>query len=214
MAFWKNQKKIGTLVLEHFKCVEESLSCFQGSLTAYIDDGDTEEADRLALRTHRAEARADDVRRKVETALLGGALLAPARRDILEVIEEVDKLANAGEAVLDYLLLQRVRIPAEVKPGLREIAEKTAEIVVEVGQALHLLFHDMPRALEHTAAIEMKEGEVDQLERATIKQLFKMDLALAEKIQVRGLVEVLVEISDRAEDLSDRIDMMIVQRRF
>ncbi len=214
MGFWKNQKKIETFVLDHFKCVEESLSCFQKSLAAYIDDGDTEEADRLALETHRAEARADDVRRKVEAALLGGALLAPARRDILEVIEEVDKLANAGEAVLDYLLLQRVEIPVEIKPALREIAKKTDEISAEVGHALHLLFQDMPKALNHTAAIEMKEGEIDRLERAVIKQLFKMDLDLAEKIQIRGLVEALVEISDRAEDLSDRVDMMIVQRRF
>jgi uncharacterized protein Yka (UPF0111/DUF47 family) len=176
MAFWKKQKKIETLVLEHLHCVDESLVFFQEAFTAYLD-GDMEKADRLALETHRAEGLADDVRRKVETALLGGALLAPSRRDILEIIEEVDKLANAGEAILDYLLLQQVGIP-------------------------------------ETKAIEMKEGEVDQLERAVIKRLFAMDLGLAEKLQVRGLVEELVEPSDRAEDLSDRVDMMIAQRRF
>jgi len=40
-----------------------------------------------------------------------------------------------------------------------------------------------------------------------------MDIDLAEKIQMRGLVEELVELSDRAEDLSDRIDIMIAERR-
>jgi len=213
MAFWKKQKKIETLVLEHLHCVDESLVFFQEAFTAYLD-GDMEKADRLALKTHRAEGLADDVRRKVETALLGGALLAPSRRDILEIIEEVDKLANAGEAILDYLLLQQVGIPEELKPMLHEIMAKTREIFDEVNQALNLFFQDMNLALEHTKAIEMKEGEVDQLERAVIERLFAMDLGLAEKLQVRGLVEELVEPSDRAEDLSDRVDMMIAQRRF
>jgi len=213
MAFWKKQKKIETLVLEHLHCVDESLVFFQEAFTAYLD-GDMEKADRLALETHRAEGLADDVRRKVETALLGGALLAPSRRDILEIIEEVDKLANAGEAILDYLLLQQVGIPEELKPMLHEIMAKTREIFDEVNQALNLFFQDMNQALEHTKAIEMKEGEVDQLERAVIERLFAMDLGLAEKLQVRGLVEELVEPSDRAEDLSDRVDMMIAQRRF
>jgi len=213
MVFWKKQKKIETLVLEHLHCVDESLVLFQEAFTAYLD-GDMEKADRLALETHRAEGLADDMRRKVETALLGGALLAPSRRDILEIIEEVDKLANAGEAILDYLLLQQVGIPEELKPMLREIMAKTREIFDEVNQALNLFFQDMNLALEHTKAIEIKEGEVDQLERAVIERLFAMDLGLAEKLQVRGLVEELVEPSDRAEDLSDRVDMMIAQRRF
>ena len=40
-----------------------------------------------------------------------------------------------------------------------------------------------------------------------------MDLDLAEKLQIRGLVDGLVEISDRAEDLSDRIDIIVGERR-
>lgn len=212
MAFWKKQRVIETLVLRHVQCVDETLSYFQEALSAYLE-GETKKASELALETHQAEGRADDVRREVEAELLGGALLAHSRREVLEVIEGVDKLANAGEAALDYLLLQRVRIPEEIKPMLREIMVKNQEIFEEVKQSLHLLFQDMSRALGHTKAIEIKEGEVDYLERSVIKQLFNMDIDLAEKIQMRGLVEELVELSDRAEDLSDRIDIMIAERK-
>jgi len=212
MAFWKKQRVIETLVLRHAQCVDETLVYYQEALSAYLE-GETKKASELALETHQAEGRADDVRREVEAELLGGALLAHSRREILEVIEGVDKLANAGEAALDYLLLQRVRIPEEIKPILREIMVKNQEIFEEVKQSLHLLFQDMSRALEHTKAIEIKEGEIDHLERSVIKQLFNMDIDLAEKIQMHGLVEELVELSDRAEDLSDRIDIMIAERR-
>ena len=210
--FWKKQKEIEGLVLKHLEKVEESLSHFQEAISAYLA-GAVDKAEELALATHTAEGRADDVRREVEAALLGGALLAPSRRDVLEVIEQVDKLANAGEETLDYLLLQRVSIPEALKPFVRDIAAKTAEIADEVDASMHLLFDNMNAALEHTKAIEIKESEVDRMEREAIKAIFKMDIDLAAKLQLYGLIGELVEISDRAEDLSDRIDMMIAQRR-
>ena len=213
MGLWKKQRAIETLVLRHVECVDEAIGYFLEGFFAFLDKDDVEEAGRLALETHKAEGRADDVRREVEIKLLRGALLAHSRRDILEIIEEVDKLANSGEAVLDYLLVQRVKIPEAIKPTLREIGVKSREIFEEVKQALRQLFHDMDQALEHTKAIEAKEGEVDQLERSVIKEVFKMDIELAEKIQLKGLVDELVEFSDRAEDLSDRIDIMVAERR-
>ncbi|RLE36791.1 hypothetical protein DRJ12_04010, partial [Candidatus Acetothermia bacterium] len=152
-VLWRKQKEIETLVLKHLDHVEESLSHFQESLLAYLD-GDVDAAGELALATHTAEGKADDVRREVEASLLGGALLAPSRRDILEVIEQVDKLANAGEETLDYLLLQQIEIPESIKPFVREIADKTKEIADEVNSAMHLLFEDMDAALDHTKQIE------------------------------------------------------------
>ena len=155
----------------------------------------------------------DNFHREVEAQLLGGALLAPSRRDILEVIERVDSLANAGEAALDYIMLQHVEIPNEIKGQLRGIGEKTGEISREVKQAMQMMFDDLSHVTEHTKAIEIKEGEIDRLERDAIKLVFGMDIGLAEKLQLREMIEQLVEISDRAEDLSDRIDIMVVERK-
>jgi len=76
-----------------------------------------------------------------------------------------------------------------------------------------MMFDDMNHVTEHTKAIEIKEGEIDRLERDAIKLVFGMDIDLAEKLQLREMIEQLVEISDRAEDLSDRIDIMVVERK-
>ena len=210
--FWKKQKEIEKLVLKHLGEVEDSLSHFQEALAAYLK-GDVDRAGEFALATHTAEGRADDIRREVETALLGGALLASSRRDILEVIEQVDKLANAGEEILDYLLLQHIDIPSVLKPLIAQIAQKTDEMAGEVEAAMHMLFENIDEAPSHTKQIEIQESDVDRLEREAIKTLFKMDIDLAQKIQLYGFIEELVEISDRGEDLSDRIDMMVAQRR-
>ena len=44
------------------------------------------------------------------------------------------------------------------------------------------------------------------------KQLFVMDIDLAEKLRIAGYLADLVKISDRAEDLSDRIALIVAER--
>ena len=212
MAFGRSWRRVEELVKQHLQQVEEAIEAFQRAIAAYLR-GDLAEAEELAYATHRAEGRADDVRRKVESEILRGALLASSRRDILEIIEGVDKLANAAEATLDYLIPQRVEIPPEIKPEIQAIAAKSADIFTEVKTALHLLFTNMRQVVGSTREIENLESEVDHLEREAIKKLFSMDIDLARKIHVRDFIEVLVELSDRAEDLSDRIEIMVAQRR-
>ncbi len=210
--FGRAWRRVEALIQEHLAQVEETITSFQRAMSAYLS-GDLSQAEELAYATHRAEGRADDVRRSVEVEILKGGLLASSRRDILEIIEGVDRLANAAEATLDYLIPQKVEIPKEIEPEIREIVAKSADIFAEVKTALHLLFTDLKRAPQSTKRIENLESEVDGLERQAIEKLFRMDWDLAHKIHVRDFIEELVEISDRAEDLSDRIEIVVAQRR-
>ena len=213
-TLWKRQQQIETLVLQHLAEVAKAIGFFQGALVAYLEENDIDKAGKLAFETHHAEGVADDVRREVEVKLLAGALLPASRRDLLEVIEQVDRLANAAESILDYLLFQKPEIPTELAETLLEIVYKTGEIFERVETMIKHLFSDLSQLHADTQAIEKIEGEIDQRERAAIKRLFKMDLDLAKKIQLHGLVERLVEISDRAEDLSDHVDIIAVDRHF
>jgi len=210
--FWKRQKEVEGLVFEHLDRVDESLQYFIQSLNAYVQAGDVEEADRLALETHKSEGQADDVRRRVETQLLTGALMPTSRRDILQLVDQVDRLANAAENALDHLLIQRIEIPDVMRPAIIEITAKTELIFSHVKSAISNLFEKMEAALEHTAKIEHIEGEIDHIERKTLKQLFGLDLDLAHKLQVNKFIRSVVELSDRAEDLSDHIELMVAQK--
>lgn len=210
--FWKRQKEVEGLVFEHLDRVDESLKYFIQSLNAYVQAGDVEEADRLALETHKSEGQADDVRRRVETQLLTGALMPTSRRDILQLVDQVDRLANAAENALDHLLIQRIEIPDVMRPAIIEITAKTELIFSHVKSAISNLFERMEAALEHTAQVEQIEGEIDHIERKTLKQLFGLDIDLAHKLQVNKFIRSVVELSDRAEDLSDHIELMVAQK--
>jgi uncharacterized protein Yka (UPF0111/DUF47 family) len=62
--------------------------------------------------------------------------------------------------------------------------------------------------------IEALESKVDAIEIATIKQIFNMpDLELAYKNQLKGLINMVAEISDKIEDLSDEVEIILASRR-
>jgi len=213
-VFWKKGKRIEELVLRHLRQVDAALGTFHEALLAYVIDRDIPRAKELALETHKAEGRADDIRREVERELLAGALLAPSRRDILEIIEQIDRLANSGETVLDTLLIERIEIPSEIIPHIEETVRATEKIVAEVNEAVRCLFHAVAEVVEHTRAIERLEGEIDRHIREAMRAVFKMEIELARKLQLRDFLEQLEDLSDRAEDLSDRIDVMVAERRY
>ncbi|MGB2982778.1 MAG: DUF47 family protein [Candidatus Bipolaricaulia bacterium] len=212
--FWRKQRKIRELVLEHLELVERTIESYRQALKVYFGEEDLKQADALALETHKAEGRADDARRKVESHLLSTSLLPTSRRDILELIEQVDRLANAAEATVDLLSVQHVRIPREIRTTLLEIAAMSGDVFAEVKGAVTNLFGDMDKTLEHTKAIEHLEGEIDHLERSAGRALFKLDIDLAWKLQVYGLIRELVKLSDRAEDLSDQVELFVAQRHY
>jgi len=139
--FWKKQQEIEGLVFEHLDRVDESLRFFIQSLNAYVQEGNIEKADAMALETHKSEGQADDVRRRVEAQLLAGALMPASRRDILQLVEQVDRLANAAENALDHLLLQRIVIPDSMQPSVLEITAKTEIIFSHVKDAIGNLSH-------------------------------------------------------------------------
>jgi len=212
---WKKSEAVQTLVFEHLTQVRATIDAFLASARSYLRDGDADEADRLAFETHRAEGRADDVRRKVERALIGGALLATSRRQILEIIERVDTLANAAEATLDYLLVQRVDVPGSIVPFLLQILDATGTVFDDVERAIHALMGGKrEETIACTERIDAGEGAIDEIERKATKTLFGSDLEMAGKIHVHGLIDALVKISDRAEDLADRIAMITAEKAF
>ncbi len=213
-TLWKAESDIDDMVSEHVNLVSNTILKFRESMLYWLEEGDLDRANQLAYETHSLEGDADDLRRKIEMKLIDGALLARSRRNILDLLEQVDKLANAAEASLDFTLLQRIRIPEELIPVATEIVSKTVDIMSAVQEGMGILLRGGENILSHTDSIENIEGEIDELERDFIKKLFSLEgLDLAEKILVRQYLESLVEISDRAEDLSDEMEMITATRR-
>ena len=215
LLIWARKKKVRELVFKHMMCVREAIDLFGEATENCIRDGDLEARKRLALATHQAEGRSDEVRREVAKILIEGTLLPISRRQVLEIVERVDTLANAAEASLDYFIDQQVEVPEGHRPALLAILKETQEVFDNVEHAVHRLFS--PRRaglLEYVYRIDQGETRIDALEREFIGCVFRSDLDLSRKLHLRGYAETLVEVSDRAEDLSDSIALVAAELAF
>ena len=63
--------------------------------------------------------------------------------------------------------------------------------------------------------VEEKEAEVDRLAFDINRAVFKsQELALAEKMLLKCLVQKVANISNKIEDVSDRFEIMVAKRAF
>ena len=207
------QEEVARLIREHLEQVAAAVEAMAEGVRALVEGKPAAELAEIALKTHEREGRADDIRRKTELTLVQGALLAGRRRTLLRLVEEEDRVANAAEAVMDYLALQNVKVPELLRPLVLQILQETQRQIQAVKLAIEALVEGKPEAVKLAEEVEYREGRIDALERRCMNRLFAADLPLAEKLLIRDFIEKLVEISDRAEDLSDLVFTSMAARQ-
>jgi predicted phosphate transport protein (TIGR00153 family) len=157
------------------------------------------------------ESEADSIRRNAETMMYSGAFLAQSRGDMLGLIEAVDKVANKAETVADVIYLQNLKIP----DSLNEKFIKEYECSIEAFKALYVsvenLFEDVEKSKNAVLEVERWENTGDGIERNLIRDVFNLNIELAKRIQLRELALQIGDIADRAEDASDRIEIVILK---
>ena len=210
--FGKKELRIIQLFQDHMVAVENTVK----SLIDFLKNLENGDIDRESFveKIRKNESDADDKRRKMETEMYLGAFLPNFRGDLLGIAESIDVVANKAESTADLIELQNIRIPEEFIPRLIELAEKSLETYLSVKQAASSIFNDMDVANDHINKTEQLEHESDQLEKALVKTLFrKEEIELAHKIQLEKLIKKLADIADQAENVSDRLQIVIFKRR-
>lgn len=200
------------LIREHVGQVRTAVEAMGEGIRSLLAGAPADDLRELAGVTHSHEGRADDIRREVERELVQGALFAGTRRTLLRLVDMTDKVANAAEAVMDYLVLQGVRVPRLIHPLVEEIIQVTLEQVANLERCIGALLAGEEEAERLAEAVEHAEGRVDDLERRSAKRLFGSEMPLAEKLLVRDFLAKLVEVSDRAEDVSDLVLVTLAVR--
>jgi uncharacterized protein Yka (UPF0111/DUF47 family) len=79
-----------------------------------------------------------------------------------------------------------------------------------------MLFQKMSALQKDTSILDKiraLETDVDHIEDKINTQIFQMNLALAEKMQVSHIVEHLCDLSDIIEDVADKIQIMLIARK-
>ena len=209
--FGKKEERIIEFIKNHLDLVERTIESLRDYLNMYFSDG--EKATVIYERIQTLESDADRVRRKMETDMYSGAFLPNFRGDLLGLIESVDKIANKAEFVADLIELQHPVIPDELKDGILRQIDLSLETFRMLKRSIEYLFEDLKKAGEYVILTEKREHEEDEVERGNIKKLFELDIERCAKLEIKEIIRSIGDIADRAEDSSDRVEIIILKRR-
>ena len=207
--FFKKEKKVIELILKHLDLAVDSLKSGIQTIDFYLND-DIGNAKQLAREVRRIESNADLVRYDLRDKLYSGAYLPLLREDIYKLTESIDKVANAGEACCDFFLNQRPRIPDELKPAFFKVVTESLWIIDILKLAVLCYFKGeckIETIRAHTKEIGLQESRVDKLEWDLTKAIFTSDQDFARQLHMKLCLDRIVEVSDRAEDAGDQLEL-------
>lgn len=208
----KKEQEIIKKVLEHLDIMSIELLELRKLIEKYLNH-ESDEIEQIAEKVRDYEHQADVARREAETMMYSGAFLPNFRGDLLGIIESADKVGNKAEFVADILELERPVIPEILNAQLMKLFDICVETYEALKIAIKDLFEDLERIEEHVLLVEQKEHEADGVERCLIKQIYRMDISNGHKFQLKELVRSISDIADRAEDCSDRVEIVSLKRR-
>ena len=212
MIFKKEKEVIG-MIIKYLDVAEECLLSAENAIQSYISDN-IQDAKVLARKTRELESEADLIRYEIRDKLYSGAYLPLLREDIYKLVESIDKVANAGEACCDFFLNQRPVIPDELKPAFVEVVRESLGIIDNLKLAvLCYLKGDckIETVRDHTKEIGMQESRVDKFEWDLTKAIFTSDMDFAHQLHLKHCLDYIVEVSDRAEDAGDQLELAVLK---
>jgi uncharacterized protein len=211
--FFRREKEVRALIKEYFLSADTALDEFEIGVRCYLGDGPCAQFREIDKRIHAAESRADDLLREIEIMLYSRSLLPESRGDLLGLLEHFDKMPNLAETISFMLDTQQVPVPDSYKPQLAELIDVNVEAYRLVRKTVDKLFTDPGSVGDAVGPVDAKESESDRLEGDIIRKVFASDLDGCEKIRLRELIQLIGDISDSAENVAGRLEIISLKKR-
>jgi predicted phosphate transport protein (TIGR00153 family) len=214
-VIFRKEKEVIDLITKHLDKVEECLATALRAVETYIN-GDISEAKALALQVDNIETEADLIRYNIRDRLYSGAYLPMVREDIYNLVESMDKVADAAEACCDFFLDQRPEIPEDMKDQFLHVAQESFSVMSSLKEGMLAYVEgegDVKTIREKAKQIGVKESDVDRIEWDLTRQIFTSSLDHAHRIHLRLCLDTIVEISDRGEDAADQLELATMKMR-
>jgi uncharacterized protein len=213
MDIFVKKKKLVDAIDAYADEANKTIEFYTAALQAFFESKPPEELKELVKKVRKTESLCDEYRRQIEHHLFAGALMPGSRGDIFMLLESMDKVPNKAEQVANFVLLISPQVPEEYNEEFLEILKLTDRCTATLTSAMKKLFKNLKKATAEAKEVEAMESAIDKIERKLTWKIFHSDVELAQKLLLREMLTGMCAISDRAEDASDRIEIMAVKRK-
>ena len=211
--FFKKQRQIEFLIYDYLDNLKMTEQYFSEALNTCFEKGICGDFDFLTKQTHKFESKADDIREEIKTLMYGKALIPESRGDIMGLLESIDEIPRILELILQMIKTQKLVIPDFIVLDIKELIEVSLESCDLLFKQASALFKKSEELRSLVSTIEHNESHCDHIERRIVSKIFDSDIDPFQKLQLKELIIHIGEISDQADRVSKRINIISMKRR-
>lgn len=122
-------------------------------------------------------------------------------------------MPNLAETVIFMCETQQISVPDVFTDRIVQLLDINIEAYTLVRETVDRLF-DSPKSVGTAIGpVDAKESESDRLERSLTTEVFQSDLARGDMILLRELIQRIGDLSDSAENVARRMEIIALKKR-
>lgn len=206
------------------KHMEASRICAEAlpSLFEALSSGDVDALTEGVKRLSALEGEADNLKNQLRDQLPRGLFLSVDRRDLLQLIAEVDRVADSAEDVGVLLTLRTYQFDAELQPLVTELTDQVIKTVQQAEKSLKhldlLVVSGFSRRAVSDAQQDIQkigeyEHQADKYQDQAAKLLFQKEAELGalEIMMWSKVLKKLGDVANHAENVGDRMRLFLAK---
>lgn len=206
---------------QHMRTVVDCVQHLPLMLQAIVDE-DPDRAKAEAKQIFALEDQADALKHSCRLHLPRRLLMPVDRRDLLEILQYQDTIADRAEDVAGVFLQRQMPLPEEIATKLVPLAEQCVLVVTQTAEVVEL-FDELlvvgfrgrlvKQVEQMVDAINLAEDQADRLEREVSRLLFSVESELdpVSVILWYRVLEWIGDVADYAEKVSNNFRLLIAR---
>ena len=199
------------------ECVNEIPALFEALARA-----DQEEVVKVRDRIFEREEEADRIKNELRNRLPKSLFMPVDRRDLLEVLQMQDSIADTAQDIAGLLVERPMELPEFKQEPMLALAQRcvdtcdmSAKIIEELDELLAMGFRgkEASRVEEMVSALNKIEDETDELGIELTRRLFQHEdeIKPVSVMMWYQLIEWVGDLADYAEKVGDRLRLLIAR---
>jgi predicted phosphate transport protein (TIGR00153 family) len=210
---FKKEHRLETLFFSYLENLAKTEAHFLEAITLCLEKGQCEAFSFLIEQTHKYESKADDIRDEINELMYSRALIPELREDIMSLLERVDEIPGTMEMILNIIHIQKLNMPDFLALEAKDLVRISMESCHLLGRQIEVMFKKKEGVRSLMATIDQNESHCDHIEQRMMTRLFESDLEPFLKLQLKELIIAMGEISDQADRVSKRVNILTMKRR-
>ncbi len=198
-------------------CVEELIPYFES-----VINNDWEQATKTHAKLVKLENEADEIKNELRMSIPSSLFMPIDRRDVLEVLDLQDHIANKAKDISGLTLGREMSLPKSIGPAFMEFLKRCIDATRQAQVAINELDELVVTGFRGDEAIRVKkmieelhiiEGETDKIQITLRGEFYKIEKELSpvDVMFIYKIIEWTGDLADSAQSTGNRLQLMLAK---